>query len=67
MKFLATAVLALVVAAALPAAADSVYTWNFATIPNQSLGTTTYNYTTNGLTITATGSSNLFLQSRRTG
>ncbi len=60
MKFLATAVLALVVAAALPAAADSVYTWNFATIPNQSLGTTTYNYTTNGLTITATGSSNLF-------
>jgi hypothetical protein len=61
MKFLAIAVLALVVAAAAPAFANSTtYTWDFATAPNQSLGTTSYGYTTNGITITATGSSNLF-------
>jgi hypothetical protein len=61
MKFLAIAVLALVVAAALPAAADSsTYNWNFATAPNQSLGTSSYAYTNNGLTITAAGSANLF-------
>ena len=61
MKFLAIAVLTLVVAVALPASANSVtYTWNFATTPNQSLGTSTYGYTSNGITITATGNTNLF-------
>jgi hypothetical protein len=61
MKFLAIAVLTLVVALALPASANSVTdTWNFATTPNQSLGTSTYGYTSNGITITATGSTNLF-------
>jgi PEP-CTERM motif len=61
MKFLAVAVLTLMVAAALPASANSVnYTWNFATAPNQSLGTSTYAYTANGITITATSGTNLF-------
>jgi hypothetical protein len=61
MKFLAIAVLTLVVAVAVPASANSVTdTWNFATTPNQSLGTSTYGYTSNGITITATGSTNLF-------
>jgi hypothetical protein len=61
MKFLAIALLTLVFAAALPASANSVTTtWNFASAPNQSLGTSSYNYTSNGVTITATGSTNLF-------
>jgi hypothetical protein len=61
MKLLATAVLTLMLAVALPASANSVtYTWNFATAPNQSLGTSTYAYTTNGITITAIGATNLF-------
>jgi hypothetical protein len=61
MKFLAIAVLVLIVAGALPASANSnTYTWDFATAPNQSLGTSTYGYTANGVTITATGSANLF-------
>ena len=61
MKSLAIALLTLVVAAALPASANSVTTtWNFATTPNASLGTPTYNYTSNGITITATGTENLY-------
>jgi hypothetical protein len=61
MKHLAIAVLTLVVAASLPASANSVTTtWNFASTPNQSLGTTSSNYTSNGITINATGSTNLF-------
>ena len=61
MKSLAIAVLTLVVAVAVPASANSVtYTWNFATTPNQSLGTSTYSYTSNGITINASGSTNLF-------
>lgn len=61
MKFLAIAFLTLVIAAAVPASASSVtYTWNFATTPNQSLGTSNYGYTSNGITITAAGSTNLF-------
>ena len=61
MKLLAIAVLTLMLAIALPASANSVtYTWNFATAPNQSLGTSTYAYTTSGITITATSATNLF-------
>jgi hypothetical protein len=61
MKFLAIAILTLVVVAAPAASANSVTsTWNFATTPNQSLGTTSYVYTTNGITIVATGSTNLY-------
>jgi hypothetical protein len=60
MKFLAIALLAMMTAA-LPASAGSVTdTWNFATAPNKSLGTTSYGYTTNGITITASSSKNLF-------
>jgi hypothetical protein len=44
-----------------PAAfADSTYTWDFATAPNASLGVNTYTYTSGGLAITATGSTNLY-------
>jgi hypothetical protein len=61
MKYLAILTLIVVVAAAAPATANSVTTtWNFASAPNQSLGTSTYSYTSNGITITATGSTNLF-------
>jgi len=61
MKFLALAVLTLTLAAALPASAGSITTtWNFATAPNQSLGTSTYAYTSNGITITAISNTNLF-------
>jgi hypothetical protein len=61
MKLTTIAVLALAITCALPAAANSVTTtWNFATTPNQSLGTTSYNYTSNGITINATGTRNLY-------
>ena len=61
MKFLALAVLTLTLAAAMPASAGSITTtWNFATAPNQSLGSSTYAYTANGITITASGGTNLF-------
>ncbi len=52
--------LLLVLVAAIPAAADTTYTWNFATAPNASLGTNTYTYYDNGVGITATGSTNLY-------
>jgi hypothetical protein len=60
MKVLATIVLSLVVSAAVPAAADSTYTWNFATTPNQSLGSLSSVYVSDGLSISATGSTNLY-------
>jgi hypothetical protein len=65
MKSLAIAVLFLVVVAgAVPATANSTtYTWNFATTPNQSLGTNSQLYVNNGVGITATGSSNLYYKS----
>jgi|ERR1700674_1334218 hypothetical protein len=42
------------------ASANSTYTWNFATTPNASLGSTTHTYTVGGIDITATGSTNLY-------
>jgi PEP-CTERM motif len=60
MKLWPIALLLLVSVAAIPAAADTTYTWNFATAPNASLGTTTHTYYNNGIGITATGSTNLF-------
>jgi len=60
MKLLAIAVLTLVVTVAVPAAADSTYTWDFATTPNQSLGSLSSVYVNNGLSISATGSTNLY-------
>jgi hypothetical protein len=60
MKLWPIALLLLVSAAAIPAAADTSYTWNFATAPNASLGTTTHTYYNNGVGVTATGSTNLF-------
>lgn len=42
------------------AAANSTYTWNFATTPNKSLGVSTYTYYSGGIGITVTGSTNLF-------
>jgi hypothetical protein len=59
MKVLAIAVLALVITVAVPAAATS-YTWNFASTPNQSLGTSASTYVSNGLSIVATGSTTLY-------
>ena len=50
--------------AALPAAADSTYTWNFAATPNASLSTNTYTYYSNGLGIIATGSTNFYYKSQ---
>ena len=60
MKLWPIALLALISVAAIPAAADSTDTWNFATSPNQSLGTTSYAYYSNGVGITAIGSTNLY-------
>lgn len=60
MKLWPIAVLLLISMAGLPAVADSTYTWNFATSPNHSLGTTSYTYSSNGIDITATGSTNLY-------
>jgi hypothetical protein len=59
-KPLAITLLILIIAAALPAAADSTYTWNFASSPNKSLGSLSSTYVSNGLSITATGSTNLY-------
>ena len=42
------------------ASADSIYTWNFSTAPNTSLGANTYTYSSGGISITATGSTNLY-------
>ena len=50
----------LISVAAIPASADTTYTWNFATTPNASLGTNTHTYYANGIGINATGSTNLF-------
>ena len=64
MKFWAILSLTLALGCAVPASASS-YTWNFATTPNASLGSTTHIYTslTGGITLTATGSSTLFYKS----
>jgi hypothetical protein len=43
-----------------PAASANSYTWDFATTPNASLGSTTHTYTVGGINITATGSTNLY-------
>ena len=42
------------------ASANSTYTWNFSTTPNKSLGVNTYTYSSGGINITATGSTDLF-------
>src|ERR1700682_1647609 len=60
MKLWPIALLLLVTVAAIPAAADNTYTWSFATAPNASLGTNTHTYYSNGIGITATGSTNLY-------
>jgi hypothetical protein len=60
MKLWPIALLLLISVAAIPASADSTYTWNFATTPNASLGTNTNTYYSNGVGINATGSTNLF-------
>jgi hypothetical protein len=60
MKLWLIALLLLISVAAIPAAADSTDTWNFATTPNKSLGTTSNTYYSNGIGITAIGSSNLY-------
>jgi hypothetical protein len=60
MKLWPIALLLLVSVAAIPAAADTTYTWNFATPPNASLGTTTHTYYSSGVGVTATGSTNLY-------
>jgi PEP-CTERM motif len=44
------------------ASADTI-TWNFATTPNASLSTTTFTYTSDGISITATGSADLYYKS----
>jgi PEP-CTERM motif len=64
MKVWAIVCLILALCCAVPASATS-YTWNFATTPNASLGSTTHIYTslTGGITLTATGSSTLFYKS----
>ena len=64
MKLWPIALLLLVSVAAIPAAANSTYTWNFGTAPNASLGTNTHTYYNNGVGITATGSTNLFYKSQ---
>ena len=64
MKLWPIALLLLVLVAAIPAAANSTYTWNFATAPNASLGTNTHTYYNNGVGLTATGSTNLFYKSQ---
>ena len=43
-----------------PAAFASTITWDFATTPNASLGSTTHTYTEGGINIIATGSSDLY-------
>jgi hypothetical protein len=55
MKLWPIALLILVSVLAVPASADSTYTWNFATAPNASLGTNTHTYYSNGIGIDATG------------
>ena len=60
MKLWPIALLLLISLAAIPASADTAYTWNFATTPNSSLGTNTNTYYSNGVGINATGSTNLF-------
>jgi len=59
MKLWPIAILTLI-CAAMPAAADNTYTWNFATAPNVSLSTNSYTYYGNGGGITATGSTDLY-------
>lgn len=44
------------------ASADTI-TFNFATTPNASLGTNTFTYTSGGISITATGSADLYYKS----
>ena len=43
-----------------PAAFANTITWDFATTPNASLGSTTHTYTEGGINIIATGSSDLY-------
>ncbi len=64
MKVWAIVCLTLALCCAVPASASS-YTWNFATTPNASLGSTTHIYTsmTGGITLTATGSTTLYYKS----
>src|SRR5437660_7915421 len=65
MKFPPLVVLALISAVAIPAAADSTFTWDFATsTPNQSVGSNSATFTTNGLSISATGSINLYYKNQ---
>jgi|SRR5579864_275809 len=67
MKSMILAVLVLI-AAAMPAAATSTtYNWNFATAPNQTLGTTSQTYGSSGVSIVATGSTNLYYKWEGTG
>jgi len=60
MKLWPIALIILVSVVAVPASADSTYTWNFATAPNASLGTNTHTYYSNGIGINATGSTDLY-------
>jgi len=60
MKLWPIALIILVSVVAIPASADSTYTWNFATAPNASLATNTHTYYSNGIGINATGSTDLY-------
>jgi len=60
MKFLPLIVLAVACVMAPAASANTSYTWDFATTPNASLGSTTHTYTVGGINITATGSTDLY-------
>ncbi|HKM46116.1 MAG TPA: PEP-CTERM sorting domain-containing protein [Terriglobales bacterium] len=59
MKFWPLIVLA-VACVMVPAASANSITWDFATAPNASLGSTTHTYTAGGISIFATGSTNLY-------
>jgi PEP-CTERM motif len=60
MKFWPLIVLAVACVMAPAASANSSYTWDFATTPHASLGSTTHTYTEGGISITATGSTDLY-------
>jgi hypothetical protein len=63
MKTWLLSVLAFACFAVTGASADTI-TWNFATTPtNTSLGTTTFTFTSGGISITATGSADLYSKS----
>lgn len=67
MKHLYFVVLACFCTLAPIASANSIYTWNFASSPNASMATSSYTYVSDGLSISANGTGNLFYKAGGAG